>query len=119
MIQYFVLFYCSKQSSITSLAKKDLLLKNLLIPFKVGQVGLQQMRRVKIARRTTGAKGCNFLAGFLQVSQMFLKYILKVFYKYLTNLLQVSKKLLTTTKFLFDKTLTSNDSSLLQVSTIP
>jgi hypothetical protein len=32
----------------------------------------------KIARRTTGAKGCNFLAGLLQVSYMFLKHILKV-----------------------------------------
>ena len=27
----------------------------------------------KIAKHTTGAKGCNFLAGFLQVSHMFLK----------------------------------------------
>ena len=28
----------------------------------------------KIAKRTTGAKGCNFLAGFLQVSHMVLKH---------------------------------------------
>ena len=32
----------------------------------------------KIARRTTGAKGCNYLAGFLQVSHMFLKHLLEV-----------------------------------------
>ena len=50
---------------------------------------------IKIARCTTGAKGCNFLAGFLQVSQMFLKHLLKVSSKSLKSFLQVSKKLLT------------------------
>ena len=50
----------------------------------------------KIARHTTGAKGYNFLTGFLQVSYMFLKHRLKVCSKSLKSLLQVSKKLLTT-----------------------
>ena len=36
-------------------------------------------RRRKIARRTTGAKGCPFLAGFLQVAHlMFLRHLFKV-----------------------------------------
>ena len=34
---------------------------------------------IKIARRTTGAKGYNFLAGFLRVFKMILKHLLKVF----------------------------------------
>ena len=49
----------------------------------------------KIARRTTGAKGCNFLAGFLQVSHMILKHLLKVCIKSLKSPLHVSKKSLT------------------------
>ena len=32
----------------------------------------------KIARRTTGAKGCYFLAGSLKVPKMFLKHPFKV-----------------------------------------
>ena len=48
-----------------------------------------------IVRPTTGAKGCYFLAGFLQVSHIFLKHILKFCIKSLISLLQVSKKLLT------------------------
>ena len=32
----------------------------------------------KYLRRTSEAKGCYFLAGFLQVSKMFLKHFLKV-----------------------------------------
>ena len=47
----------------------------------------------QIARGTTGEKGCNFLAGFLQVSHMFL---LKVCSKSLKSLLQVSNELITT-----------------------
>ena len=49
----------------------------------------------KIARRTTGAKSCYFLAGFLQVSHIFLKHLLQFCRKSLTSLLQVSMKLLT------------------------
>ena len=45
----------------------------------------------KIARHTTGAKGCYFLAGLLQVSNVCLKHILKDYTnKSLTSLLQVS-----------------------------
>ena len=40
----------------------------------------------KIARRTTGAKGCYFLDCFLQVFNMFLKHFLKVSYKSLSSL---------------------------------
>ena len=49
----------------------------------------------KIVRRTTGVKGCFFLAGFLQVSNIFIKYILQVSYKYPTSILQISNKYFT------------------------
>ena len=34
---------------------------------------------IKIARRTTGAKGCYFPAGFIQVANMFLNLFSKVY----------------------------------------
>ena len=45
----------------------------------------------KIAQHTTWVKGCNFLAGFLQVSHKCLGHLLKVCRKSLKSLLQVSK----------------------------
>ena len=70
----------------------------------------------KIARRTRGVKGFNFLAGFLQVSNMFLKHLLKVCGKSLKSLLLVSNsnftKSLSSPYLIPNKTLTSQDSSL-------
>ena len=75
---------------------------------------------IKIARRTTGAKGCYFFAGFLQETPIFLKQLLKFCSKSLKSLLQVSNKLLTNIlRSLFlvpNKALTYHDSSLKQVS---
>ena len=53
---------------------------------------LAYFRNLKIMRRTTGAKGCYFLAGFLQVSNMFVKHLVKVSNKFLTSLHEVSNK---------------------------
>jgi hypothetical protein len=44
----------------------------------------REREKEQIARRTTGAKGCYFLADFLQVSYKFLKHFFKVSNKPLT-----------------------------------
>ena len=61
---------------------------------------MSEKRSPQIARRIPGAKGCYFLAGFLQVSGMFS-------YKSPRSLYPVSK------------TLTSHETSLQQVSDMP
>ena len=61
--------------------------------------------KIKIARRITGAKGVKFLAGFLQVSHMFLNISLQV-----TN--NNSMKSLSCPYLVPNNTLTSHDSSL-------
>ena len=66
--------------------------KNSLILFDTCEIQYTEyimyvnpMSKIKIARRTTGAKGCYFLAGFLQVLNMYLKHCLKLSNIYLRS----------------------------------